>query len=96
MRSVCRPGEGQRQLYNRHKRVHGIKFQLIVCPDGMIANLYGPNEGRHHDSFMLARSRILDQLQWNLSKADTYGTKVFVRFREVSSLERFELKSSQI
>ena len=35
-------------------------------------------------------------LQWNLFKADTYGTEVFVRFREVSTLERFELKSSQI
>ena len=61
MRSVCRPGEGQRQLYNGHKRVHGIKFQSIVCPDGMIANLYRPIEGRRHDSLMLARSRILDQ-----------------------------------
>ena len=36
------------------------------------------------------------QFQWSLSKADTYGTEVFVRFREVSILERFELKSSQI
>ena len=35
-------------------------------------------------------------LQWNLSKADTYGTEVFVRFREVSALERIELESSQI
>ena len=35
-------------------------------------------------------------VQWNLSKADTYGTEVFVRFREVSALQRFELKSSQI
>ena len=35
-------------------------------------------------------------LQWSLSKADTYGTGVFVRFREVSALERFEMKSSQI
>ena len=35
-------------------------------------------------------------IQWNLSKADTYGTEVFVRLREVSALERFELKSSQI
>ena len=58
MRSVCRPGEGQRQLYNGHKRVHGMKFQLIVCPVVVIANLYGPIEGRHHDSFMLARSEI--------------------------------------
>ena len=63
MRSVCRPREGQRQLYNGHKRVHGIKFQLKVCPDGMIANLYRPIEGRRHDSFMLSRSEILDQLE---------------------------------
>ena len=35
-------------------------------------------------------------IQWNLSKADSYGTEVFVRLREVSALERFELKSSQI
>ena len=32
-------------------------------------------------------------IQWNLSKADTYGTEVFFCFREVSTLERFELKS---
>ena len=63
MRSVSRPGEGQRQLYNGHKQVHGIKFQSIVCPDGMIANLYEPIEGCHHDSFVLARSGILDQLE---------------------------------
>ena len=36
------------------------------------------------------------KLQWNLSKADTYGTKVFARFREVPALGRFELKSSKI
>ena len=29
----------------------------------MIANLYGPIEGCHHDSFVLARSGILDQLE---------------------------------
>ena len=42
--------------------MHGIKFQSIVCPDGMIANLYGPVKGRRDDSFMIARSGILDQL----------------------------------
>lgn len=42
VRPVCRPGENQRVLYNGHKRVHGIKFQSVVAPNGMIANLYGP------------------------------------------------------
>ena len=40
--------------------------------------------------------KIGNGIQWNLSKADTYGTEVFVCFREVSALERFELKSFQI
>ena len=46
--------------------------------------------------FKYASLYNLIKLQWNLSKADTYGTEVFVHFREVSALERFELKSSQI
>lgn len=29
-------------LYNRHKRIHALKFQSVVAPNGMIANLYGP------------------------------------------------------
>ena len=63
VRSVCRPGERQRQLCNGHERVHGIIFQSTVCPDGMIANLYGPIKGRRDDSFMITRSGILDQLE---------------------------------
>ena len=62
VRSVCRPAEEQRQLYKEHKRVHGIKFLSIVCPNGVITNLYGPTEGSRHDKFMLATSRILGQL----------------------------------
>lgn len=63
VRPVCRPGRNQRVLYNGHKRVHAIKFQSIVAPNGMIANLYGPVEGRRHDSGMLAMSELLQQLQ---------------------------------
>ena len=47
-------------------------------------------------SSQLMEPRNKNQIQWNLSKADTYGTKDFVRFREVSTLERFQLKSFQI
>ena len=39
VRPVCRPRQNQRTLYNGHKRVHSIKFQSIVTPNGMIANL---------------------------------------------------------
>ena len=41
VRPICRPGEHQRVVYNGHKRVHAIKFQSVVAPNGLIANLYG-------------------------------------------------------
>ena len=63
VRPICRPGEMQRTVYNGHKRVHAIKFQSIVTPNGLVSNLYGPVEGRRHDSGMLADSAILPQLQ---------------------------------
>ena len=52
VRPLCRPGENQRLLYNGHKRVHSIKFQSVVTPSGMIANLYGPMEGEISCVFM--------------------------------------------
>ena len=63
VRPVYKLGEGQTQLYNGHKRIHSIKFQSIVAPNGLIANLFGPKEGRRHDSYMLVRSGVLPLLQ---------------------------------
>lgn len=42
VRPICRPEENQRILYNGHKRVHGLKYQSVALPNGMIANMYGP------------------------------------------------------
>ena len=60
---ICRPQRNQRLVYNGHKRVHAIKFQSVVAPNGLIANLYGPVEGRRHDSALLATSGLLPQLE---------------------------------
>ena len=62
VRRICRPGTNQRVMYNGHKKVHAIKFQSVVAPNGMVANLYGPMEGKRHDATMLARSNLLGQL----------------------------------
>ena len=35
-----------------HEKVHSIKFQSIATPNGLIANLNGPVEGKTHDSAM--------------------------------------------
>ena len=58
------------------------KRKILIVFDDMIANIIS--------------NKNLNSAQWNFSKADTYGTDVFVCFREVSTLERFKLKSSQI
>nr|XP_047144740.1 uncharacterized protein LOC124818226 [Hydra vulgaris] len=62
LRPISCPREHQRILYNGHKRCHGIKFQSLVAPNGLIANLYGPVEGKRHDSGMLADSNLLNKL----------------------------------
>ena len=63
VRPICRPGQDQRSFYNGHKRLHALKYQAIATPDGLIAHLSAPLEGRRHDSAMLAESRLLDVLQ---------------------------------
>lgn len=63
VRAISRPNVNQRIVFNGHKRVHSIKFQSIVTPNGLIGNLFGPVEGRRHDAGMLADSGILGHLQ---------------------------------
>lgn len=63
IRPTCRPTKNQRLVYSGHKRVHGLKFQSVVTPDGLVANLFGPVEGRRHDSHMLRASNILIDLE---------------------------------
>ena len=63
VRPICRPTRHQRVCYNGHKRIHAIKCQSVVIPDGLIANLYGPVEGRRHDCVLLRSSRLMDEFQ---------------------------------
>jgi hypothetical protein len=59
---MCRPKYDQRETYNGHKKVHGLKFQSVLTPNGLIPHLYGPVEGRRHDAFMLSESNLLPML----------------------------------
>lgn len=63
VRAVSRPEENQCIVYNGHKRVHSLKFQSVAIPNGLVANLYGPVEGRRHDAGMLKDSGLLTSLQ---------------------------------
>ena len=53
----------QRAVYNGYKRVHAMKCQSVVAPNGWIVNVYGPVEECSHDSAMLAMSGLLAQLE---------------------------------
>lgn len=63
---MCRPTKYQKSAYNRHKRTHGLKFQSVNTPDGIITHLSGPYEGQRHDVRMLVESNLLPILQESL------------------------------
>ena len=63
VRPICRPNRNQWEVYNGHKRVHSLKFQSVVAPNAIIANLFGPVKGKRHDAAMLVMSGLLDELE---------------------------------
>jgi DDE superfamily endonuclease len=54
----CRPTgyTNQRIVYSGHKRAHGMNWQAIVTPDGLISSLVGPYSGANNDWSMWQRS----------------------------------------
>lgn len=63
VRPTCRPIRYQRTVYNGWKRLHGLKYHAIVTPDGLIAHLYGPLEGRRHNRTIWSESQIMQYLE---------------------------------
>ena len=62
-RAISRPSIHQNVFYNVHKRYHPLKFESAVASDDLIANLYGPAEGKSHDTGMVMDSASLRQFQ---------------------------------
>ena len=61
---ICRLKVQQRILYHRHKHFDALKFQSVTRPSGIIANLYGPVEGRRHGCALLAMPNLLQDLRF--------------------------------
>ena len=61
---VCKPflDAIQRELYNRYYKGHGLKYQALVAPIGLILDLFGPIVGRMSDSHMLRLSQLVAKL----------------------------------
>ena len=61
---TCRPNTYiQRQFYSGYKKKHGLKWQGIVAPDGLIASLSGPWPGEVNDNRMLSESGVIDRIR---------------------------------
>lgn len=68
LRPTCVPqglNNMQKENYNGHKRKHGLLYQAITTPDGLIAHISHPVPGRRHDLFALRESGVYDQL-WDM------------------------------
>ena len=49
-------------MFAGKERLHGLKYQACVFPNGMCC-VWGPWKGSEHDATMLSRSGVLDTLR---------------------------------
>ena len=79
---ICRPSPRssgqiphenlQRCVYNGHPRKHCLNYQGLTTPDGLFASVFGPIEGRRHDSTILSISQVLDVLKGDRAFEGTF------------------------
>jgi hypothetical protein len=85
--ATCRPsrdgykGVTQRAFYSGAKKDHGLVFEMITFPDGIIGRAFGPVAGRHHDGYLARKSALLDLLrQGALRGFRLFGDKAYIGF----------------
>lgn len=69
LRRNCRPVIYQKLVYSGHRRSHGLKFQAVVTPDGIIVDLSQSFTGRRNDAYLLKKSGLLSTLKTILRPA---------------------------
>jgi len=62
-RPACRPKLRQRDFYNIYNKGHGLKYQGVTLPNGMIARLDGFFIARRHDSAIAHMSKIVTEMK---------------------------------
>ena len=84
---------------NTHTRHFSI-LQSVTTPNGLIAHMYGPIEGRRHDAHMMQESGILDKLRpLTCSNGDPfvlYGDPAYGVSRNIISPFRGQLTPSEM
>ncbi|KAL3205935.1 hypothetical protein MRX96_040549 [Rhipicephalus microplus] len=62
-RPICRPSQDQRLYFSGHKRLHVLKYQSSMCPNGLIRQLDGQYPGRRHDAGILQDSQLFEKME---------------------------------
>jgi hypothetical protein len=57
--------------------MHCLKYQAVVTPDGLIAHLYGPLEGRYHDVTAWHKSGLAEHLAQHAYNPDGIALQIF-------------------
>jgi len=60
---TCMPGEHQRSVYSRDKKIHCLKYQTLELPNGLILHCSVGDDGRRGDGYILRRSGLIPFLQ---------------------------------
>jgi len=83
--SICRPRPetcNQELFYSGHKHDHSLQFLAVVTPDGLVASMYGPFEGRAGDWGMFKESGLQEKITGFAKDEEgeqlyVYGDKAF-------------------
>jgi hypothetical protein len=54
-----------------------LKYQALITPDGLVADFFGPIEGRRNDAHMLRESKLIDTLRDSFSDLICYGDPAY-------------------
>ena len=79
-KSCCRPGphsffnDLQRVFYSGYHKNHGLCFQGISAPNGLIIDLWGPSPGRENDLYLFRESNMKNRLDVLFNRANVLQT----------------------
>ncbi|EIM80348.1 uncharacterized protein STEHIDRAFT_162765 [Stereum hirsutum FP-91666 SS1] len=77
IRRICRPSYLQRIAYSGYKHFHAMKYQGVVLPNGLFANLFGPFEGRRNDNAVLHDSGLKETCRKRAYTRDSEGREQY-------------------
>ena len=50
-------------IYSGYYKSHGLKYQLVIGPNGLILEFFGPHPGKNADGHMDAESKLEERMQ---------------------------------